>query len=340
MADKLKLAFYWAASCGGCEIAVLDIDEKILEVAKIADILFWPCAMDFKYKDVEAMPDQHIDVCFFNGAIRNTEHEHIAHLLRQKSKVMIAYGACACWGGIKGLGNFFKTADLLDRAYEQSETVDNPNHVLPQASTQVKEGELTLPTTCEFIRSLDQVIKVEYYIPGCPPTPPVTSAAIDMLASGMVPPAPAILGGHQTVCEECPRKKSEKKIKGFKRVHEVIPEPETCLLEQGIICMGIATRSGCAAQCPTVNMPCRGCFGPAPNIVDHGAKLISGIASVLESKDEEEIAKVINQIVDPAGTFYRYTLGAALLNKNQACKVEYPAKKAANPGAKKEEVTV
>ena len=59
---KLQLAFYWAASCGGCEIAVLDIDEKILDVVAAADILFWPVAMDFKYKDVEAMKDNHIDV--------------------------------------------------------------------------------------------------------------------------------------------------------------------------------------------------------------------------------------------------------------------------------------
>ena len=64
---KLKLAFYWAASCGGCEIAVLDINEKILDIVAIADILFWPVAIDVKYKDVEEMPDKHIDVCFFNG---------------------------------------------------------------------------------------------------------------------------------------------------------------------------------------------------------------------------------------------------------------------------------
>ena len=84
---KLQIAFYWAASCGGCEIAVLDIDEKILDVVALADVLFWPVAMDFKYKDVEAMKDNHIDVCFFNGSIRTEEQEHIAKLLRKKSKV-------------------------------------------------------------------------------------------------------------------------------------------------------------------------------------------------------------------------------------------------------------
>ncbi|TRO50378.1 oxidoreductase, partial [Candidatus Bathyarchaeota archaeon] len=100
---KLQLAFYWAASCGGCEIAVLDIDEKILDVINIADILFWPVAIDTKYKDVENMADNHIDICFFNGSIRTEEQEHIAKLLRKKSKYLIAFGACAVNGGIPGL---------------------------------------------------------------------------------------------------------------------------------------------------------------------------------------------------------------------------------------------
>ncbi len=82
--NKLKIAFYWAASCGGCEIAVLDLNEKILDVVKFADIVFWPVAIDVKYKDVEALPDKHIDITFFNGSIRNSEQEHMAKVLRAK----------------------------------------------------------------------------------------------------------------------------------------------------------------------------------------------------------------------------------------------------------------
>jgi len=106
---KLKLGFYWAASCGGCEIAVLDINEKILDVLEITDIVFWPVAMDVKYADFEAMPDGYMDVCLFNGAIRTEEQEHMAHLLRRKAKTLIAFGSCAYTGGIPGLGN------VLDR---------------------------------------------------------------------------------------------------------------------------------------------------------------------------------------------------------------------------------
>ncbi len=85
---KLKLALYWAASCGGCEIAQLQIGEKLLKLAEVADIVFWPVAIDVKYKDVEAMPDKSIDVCLFNGGIRTSEQEHLAKLLREKSKVL------------------------------------------------------------------------------------------------------------------------------------------------------------------------------------------------------------------------------------------------------------
>ena len=104
---KIKLALYWAASCGGCEIAQLQIGEKILKLVEVADIVFWPVAIDVKYKDVEAMPEGSIDICLFNGAVRTSEQEHMAKMLRGKSKTLIAYGACAYIGGIPGLANLY-----------------------------------------------------------------------------------------------------------------------------------------------------------------------------------------------------------------------------------------
>ncbi|MEO0108261.1 MAG: oxidoreductase, partial [candidate division WOR-3 bacterium] len=103
MAEKLKFGFYWAASCGGCEIAVLDTNEAILDIAAKADIVFWPVAMDVKYDDVREMPDGFMDVCFFNGSVRNSEQEELAHLLRKKAKTLVAFGACAHHGWRPGL---------------------------------------------------------------------------------------------------------------------------------------------------------------------------------------------------------------------------------------------
>ena len=143
--QKLQIAFYWAASCGGCEIAVLDIDEKILDVAALADILFWPVAIDTKYKDVEAMKDNQIDVCFFNGSVRTEEQEHLAKLLRKKSKVLVAFGACAVNGGIPGLANVANRKEVFHTAYLENPSTDNPKKIVPKKSVKVKEGTLTLP---------------------------------------------------------------------------------------------------------------------------------------------------------------------------------------------------
>jgi len=119
----------------------------------------------------------------------------------------------------------------------------------------------------------------------------------------------------KAVCDECPRKKEEKKIKKFYRTYEIIPEPEKCLLEQGLLCCGIATRGGCGALCPQANMPCTGCYGPVEGVVDQGAHLLSAIASVIDSNDPDQIQKIVNDIVDPAGTFYRYSLPDSLLRR-------------------------
>jgi len=100
----IKLAFYLAATCGGCDVATLDIGERILDVVDIADIVLWPVAMDFKYRDVEKMEPKSIDLCLYNGAVRSSEHEEIAEMLREEAKVMVAFGSCACFAGYRGLG--------------------------------------------------------------------------------------------------------------------------------------------------------------------------------------------------------------------------------------------
>jgi len=323
MADKLKLALYWAASCGGCEIAVLEIHEKILELAAAADILFWPVAVDFKYEDVEAMPDGFLDVCLFNGAIRTEENEHVAKLLRAKSKVMVAFGSCAYLGGIPGLANMTDREGVFQRAFLEAPSVDNPQGILPQLTTQMPEGELTIPAFYDTVKTLAQTVDVDYFVPGCPPQPDRVWEALEAIIAGKLPPKGSVIGaGDKTVCDECQRVKEEKKIKRFYRPHEIVPDPERCLLEQGIICAGPATRSGCGACCPSVNMPCRGCYGPPPGVLDQGAKLLSAIASVVDADNEEEARRIVSEIMDPLGTFYRFGLPGSLLQRAKVKKAK------------------
>lgn len=314
---KLKLALYWAATCGGCDVAVLDTNEKILDIANIADIVFWPIAMDFKRHHVEAMEDKSIDVCLFNGAVRNSELEDIAKLLRAKSKTMVAFGSCACFGGIPSLANLTNRSEIFERAYVEAPSNVNPKRVFPKTKTAVSEGELELPEFYDTVLALGQVVPVEYFVPGCPPPVDLILKVVDALATNQLPPPGATIAAEKTLCDECPRKKEEKRITKIYRPHEIIPDPERCLLEQGIICMGPATRGGCGARCIEANMPCRGCFGPPAGVYDQGAKMLSALASIYDVKDEKEIARMVEEVLDPAGTFYRFGMSTSLLQRKR-----------------------
>jgi F420-non-reducing hydrogenase small subunit len=316
--EKLKLALYWAASCGGCEIAVVELREKLLIVDQVADILFWPVAVDAKYKDVEAMPDKHIDVCLFNGAIRTSENEHLAHLMRKKSKVLVAFGSCACEGCIPGLANLYDRESIFDYAYKESPSTDNPDKVVPQTSYKMPEGEIQIPKFYNTVKTLAQTVDVDYFLPGCPPQAPQIWAVIEAIVGGKLPPKGSVVGANEkTVCDECKYKREEKKIKKFHRIHEIIPDTVNCLFDQGIICAGPATRGGCGALCTQVNMPCRGCYGAPPHVIDQGAALLSAVASVVDADTEEEAARIVGEIADPIGTFYRFGLANSLLHRTR-----------------------
>jgi F420-non-reducing hydrogenase small subunit len=309
---------YWAASCGGCEIAVLNIHEKILDVDANFDVVFWPVAMDAKYKDVEAMEDGSILLTLFNGGIRNDENEHIAHLLRKKSQILVAFGSCACEGCIPGLANLSPVSDITDTAFSTVST-DNPDGIRPQTSYTMPEGDIHIPQIYPTLRTLDQVVDVDYYMPGCPPESHQIAAVIDLVVQVLqgkaeLPPKGATIGaGNSTVCDECKRKRNVKAITSFKRIFGQPIDPELCLLEQGIPCNGIATRSGCNARCPSAGAQCIGCYGPAEGVIDYGARLITAFASVIDSQDPDEIDAILDGIPDPTGQFYRFNLAGSLL---------------------------
>ncbi len=326
---KPKFGMYWAASCGGCEISVLNIGDKILDVDAVFDIAFWPVAADFKYEDVRGYPDGYIDLCLFNGAIRNSENEEMAHLLRQKSKVLVAFGSCAYEGCIPALSNLTSKEATYRAVYLDNPSTDNPNGTLPQRVTKVPEGKLEIPAFYHTVKALDQVVPVDYYIPGCPPEPHQIWAVLQVVVAALtqgaeLPPKGSVVGaGQVAVCEECPLEKHEKTIDRFYRPYEKKPEPGLCLLEQGIVCLGPATVSGCGALCPQVGMGCRGCYGPLPGVEDQGARILTAIASVINvgktGEDEQAIEKkleeVLDTIADPAGTFYRFSMAHSILRR-------------------------
>ncbi len=318
MADrKLQIALYWGAACGGCDVAVLDTNEFILDVAALADIRLWPIATDGKYADVEALGDGELDLTLFNGAVRNSENEHVAKLLRRKSKLLVAFGSCAHLGGIPGLANQVTKEEIFERAYLNNPSIQPGNRTVPLPQTRVESGELEIPHFYKRVYKLDDVVEVDYYVPGCPPAPDQVKAVVQAIATGALPPRKSVVGASdRAVCDDCKRAKKEKKVKRFYRPWEILQDPELCLMEQGILCSGSATRSGCGVRCPNSGMPCRGCYGPAPGVTDQGAKLLSAVSSIIDSRDPQEIDRILDGLPDFLGYAYRFALPGSLLQRS------------------------
>ncbi|MFA6710383.1 MAG: oxidoreductase [Candidatus Methanomethylophilaceae archaeon] len=331
---KIKIALYWAAACGGCDVSILDADEKVLNIGDMADIVMWPIAQDGKEHDIAAMKDGEITVSIINGAIRNTENESMVKLLRQKSVLVVSYGSCACFGGIPALANLVNDhKEILDYVYTKTpstasfqEQCGHKNEpVIPQTSYKAPEGTLTLPTLYDTVKSLDQVIDVDYSIPGCPPTQESISQLLDALVGFVyngvaLPPKGTMIGvTDKTLCEECPRHKENRRITKINEPYEVDVDPDLCLMDQGILCLGPATVGGCGAKCTRVGQPCRGCYGPTKIVSEQGASMFTAVSSLFPVLDddpncgEDEIIDIMSSVKDPLGYFYAFTMSKALI---------------------------
>lgn len=328
MPEKITIALKRGASCVGCDIAIVNFNEELFTLLSIADVVFAPTLLDVKYEDVRAMPDKSITIGFYHGAVRNSDNEEMAKLMREKCQILIAYGACAHMGGIPGLANVTTKRKILEKVYQKTFSVINDESTLPQERFVDERGhELTLPIFFEDVKSLDDIVDVDYYVPACPPTNDINMQILgvvkDFVEKGTpLPPKGAVIASEKTLCDECERERGESiNIEKFYRVHEIDFDQDKCFLEQGVVCLGPASRAGCAAVCTAVNMPCRGCMGPTAAVTEQGASMLSAIASVCSigegesDLEEEEIENFMSQIVDPLGCFYRFSLPKSQLGR-------------------------
>ena len=318
-ATRPRLAVYWASACGGCDISILGLHERIVDVARDFELVFWPAVMDVKYADVAAMPDGWIDLCLFTGGIRSTENLEIARMLRRRSRFLVAFGSCASEGCIPGLANLWPVEDLISTAFEGIST-DNPAHLRPVTTFPTPDGDLHLPALLPRVHTLSQVVDVDWTVPGCPPESARIAEVLALAAAAFrgdadIPAHGSVLGaGHSTVCDECRRERHAKSIARFTRIQELATiDPAMCLLEQGIPCNGPATRDGCGALCPAAGAACIGCYGAPEGVRDSGARLLAAFGSIVTGGTEAEIQAAMASIPDPVGQAYRFGLARSIL---------------------------
>jgi len=322
---KPKVAFYWCASCGGCEETVVDLAEDILKVVEVVDIVLWPVALDYKLQHVKAWKPGEVAVAFINGAVRLSEQEEWVKLLREKCTLVVAFGSCAHLGGIPGLANATSRTKIIDTKFHGAPTIVNPDKTEPQLLSKVNGCDLHLPEFFRDVKTLDQIIEVDYYLPGCPPPPENVAAVVTAILENKLPPRGSVIGVEKALCETCPRNQTKPEdftITRFKRLANSTPDPEKCFLADGYLCMGPATRGGCGERCINGNMPCRGCFGPLDDTLDAGLKMISAVAARGEADTDEASQVLADSLVDPLGTLYRFSLPASLLRRSHVVDTE------------------
>jgi NAD-reducing hydrogenase small subunit len=166
--SKPRIATVWLDGCSGCHMSLLDMDERLLDIAERADIVYSPLV------DAKEYPED-VDVCLVEGAVSSEEDLHKIKLVRERTKTVVSFGDCAVTSNVPGMRNPIGTGPLLQRAYIENVTLNPmiPNRVIP----------MLLPTA----QPVHTVVKVDVFLPGCPPSADLIYQTLDDLLSGRVP---------------------------------------------------------------------------------------------------------------------------------------------------------
>lgn len=290
----VKVVYEELGACAGCECNVLDIGDDLMGILPKLEFVHMPILMDHKYygqtgdkKDIE-IPEA--DVGIIAGSVVNEENKHIAQLVRSKVKILIANGSCATHGGIPALANMYPQKELLDYVFRKTKTTE-------PADTPTQH----VPKLLDRVYALDEIVKVDLKLPGCPTSPALFAQALTALLEGK-----PFKMAEKSVCDTCPQVREKKAMMKTLKRHTELPTKDNwgkrCILEQGYLCMGPATLAGCATgadgpRCITGGYACRGCFGP----IREGDKQMVAMMTALSA-----LGLDLQSIPDRSATFNQF----------------------------------
>ena len=290
---KIRIATEWLSGCAGCHVAVVDLHEKLLALIEAAEFVRIPVL-----KDEKGYPEA--DVGIVEGAVRSEHDRASLKKLREKVKVLIAFGTCAVYGGPSGIGWLHRPECVMDRVYRQGPT--NTGTEYPD--------DTAVPLEASVI-PIDEVVPVDVYLPGCPPHPYFIASAIRMLLD---PKAQKLTG--KTVCADCTRKMRKREGVALQQGAVSAEDPDTCFLTQGVICLGSVTLNRCLSPCPQKGIACSGCAGPSVDVITEPhmdiRTLLAKRMNMLCGIDPATVTAYMEQ---NAKTFYAYALASPVIYK-------------------------
>ena len=274
------------SGCFGCIMSFLELGTDLVQIFESVSLKRTPL------NDIKEISD--VTVGILEGAVSTDEDLELAKIYRERSKYLVSLGTCPTYGGIGGLRNFLDRGSMTKQVYEDG--ISTVGGRVPASGD--------IPHLTEKVVPLSSVVKVDFSIPGCPPPKGLIKETLLHLLGGN-----EIKERRKNLCIECKRTKQSilQPQRGFlsERVNAVMEleklDPESCLIEQGVLCLGPVTVEGCGARCPSVNIPCRGCLGPTEELHDQGAKMIDALATLIP-------AGALMFMEDVVGSGYRFTL--------------------------------
>lgn len=301
----VTIALETLASCSGCEISILDLHEEILELLDNADIVYAPVLMDQK-----TIPE--VDIAIVSGSVRNKENKERLEELRAKSKVLINYGTCACYGGITGMADLYTPEEVTSRTY-----TDNPSTEPAELPSEV------VPELLPIVHAASDFTDVDGFIPGCPPKERLIGDILIPLVKDEAPNVPK-----KSVCADCQRNMEHVEFDKIHRRVEGDPDPEKCFLSQGYVCLGSVTLGRCGALCTSAGVACHGCGGPSLDVLrEPSHDIYNGVIKRIAHLSKMPEKDVEKQMYDMGHIFYGFVIGSKIMEEKLVSKIPQLVKK-------------